>query len=187
MRERSAWWTSSGVPLRHREVVAAGLRLDSWGDPKPVQRAIETVKSNGLLVLTGPWGTGKTQLVAWLVHGVCLHLGKPSLYRRWADLISEIRSEAYGDGGSDSRPLSRLTRIGLLVIDELHERRWTDDENLWLGRILDHRYGEKKPTVLVANLTPKELRDVLSPAIADRMHQGGAVVELKGASRRGVP
>ncbi len=185
-REGIDRWRASGVPKRHREVVEAGLNAESWQDAAGVSRAIQVVKANGLLALLGPWGTGKTQLAAWLCYGVCLR-GRPALYRRWADLIAEIRAEAYGDGGSDARAMYPFKTAGLLVIDELHERRWTEDENLWLGRIIEHRYGEKVPTVLVANLNPVELKNTLSPAVIDRMRQEGAVVELVGPSRRVAP
>lgn len=182
-------WRASGVPARHSATVAAGLTVESWPeqDQPAVRRVVEALAANGLVALLGPWGSGKTQLAAWCIYGCCTSWGRPALYRRWADLIAEIRGEAYKDGGSDSRPLARLTNLGLLVIDEIHERRWTDDENLWLGRVLDHRYGAMRPTILVANLIPSELRNVLSPAVIDRMREGGAVVELTGPTQRKSP
>lgn len=123
-------------------------------------------------------------MVAQIIRHVTLHKGWTAKYRRFADLLSEMRSEAYGDGGSDCRVVQRLSRVGLLAIDELHERRWTDDESLWLGRVMDHRYGEEKPTILIANLTRAEFAQRIGLSVLDRMHQGGCVVEMTGPSRR---
>lgn len=151
-----------------------------------VRRVLNTLKSGGLVLLLGPYGTGKTQLGAWCCQGCCASWGKPAMYRRFADLLSEARTEAYGEHGSDAAVVRRLSLLGLLVIDELHYRRWSQDEQLWLVRILDHRYGEKAPTLIIANLTPDSLPQVLDPSTLDRLREGGAVVVLGGESRRGA-
>ena len=187
-RRRLELWRVAGAGKRHLEVVDAGISLETWPleQQAAVARAIALVASGGLVVLLGAFGTGKTQLAAWLAYGVCVSMGKPSRYYRLADLLAEARKEAYTDGGSDAEVVKRLSRLGLLVLDELHYRRWTADESLWLSRILDHRYAEKVPTVLVANQTPDEFRKSMDPAIIDRMREGGAVVEMTGSSRRGM-
>lgn len=180
-------WRASGVSKRHRQAVEGGLSLESWPieQQAAVTRAIELVRKGGMVALLGPFGTGKTQLAAWLCYGVCVSMGRPSRYYRFADLLAEARKEAYSDGGSDAEVVKRLSRLGLLVLDELHYRRWTADESLWLSRILDHRYGEVAPTVVIANQTPEEFQKAMDPAVIDRMRECGAVVELTGSSRRG--
>lgn len=183
-RRRAELWRNCGIPRRHRETIDSGGL--NWPDEnrEPVNRAREVVSAGGLLLLLGPWGTGKTQLAAALCKYVVLTTGRDARYRRFADLLSEMRQECYTNGGSDAQLMRRLSRIGLLVVDEVHHRRWTQDEELWLLRLLDHRYGEKAPTVLIANLTPDEMRSALNPAIVDRMFEAGAVVELLGESKR---
>lgn len=179
-------WAQSGVPLRHRERVDDGIEFPSWGGNEPKAREVAaTVAQGGLVMLLGPFGTGKTQLAAWLVRACCFNWGKPAMYRRFADLLSEMRDECYERGGSDARLMARLSRVRLMVIDELHHRRWSEDENLWLMRLLDHRYGAKTPTLLIANLTREAARESLDGSIIDRMREGGAVVEMTGDSRRG--
>lgn len=178
-------WAQSGVPARHRATVDAGIGFPSWGENEAKAREVAaTVKQGGLVMLLGAFGTGKTQMAAWLVKGCCFGWAKPAMYRRFADLLSEMRDECYERGGSDARLMARLSRIRFMVIDELHHRRWSEDENLWLMRLLDHRYGAVTPTLLIANLTREAARDSLDGSIIDRMRQGGAVVEMTGPSRR---
>jgi DNA replication protein DnaC len=179
-------WAQSGVPLRHRKVAdAPHIRYEDWGENADKAREVaEAVRGGGLAMLLGPFGTGKTQLAAWFVRACCFNQNKPAMYRRFADLLSEMRDECYERGGSDARLMARLARVRFMVIDELHHRRWSEDENLWLMRLLDHRYGAMTPTLLIANLTREAARDSLDGSIIDRMREGGAVVEFTGASRR---
>lgn len=184
-RRRHDLWRRCGAPMRHREAVDAGPYRCRPEHEAGVAEARRVVAAGGLLLLLGPWGTGKTHLAACLLKHTALATGLEVRYRRLADLISEMRQECYANGNSDAALMARLSRLGLLVIDEVHHRRWTADEQLWLTRLLDHRYGEKTATVLIANLVPAAMAEVLDPAVIDRMREGGAIVELAGESRRG--
>ena len=178
-------WAQSGVPDRHRKMVDAGMSFLSWGQNEEAAIQVSTaVYGGGLVMLLGPFGTGKTQLAAWLVKAFCFEARKPAMYRRFADLISEMRDECYERGGSDARLMQKLSRVRFMVIDELHHRRWSEDESLWLMRLLDHRYGAGTPTLLIANLTREAARESLDGSIIDRMRQGGAIVEMTGESMR---
>lgn len=185
---RVALWRSSGVMPRHAAVVNAGMSIEAWPeDQRPaVRRAAEVVRRGGLLALLGPWGTGKTQLAAWLVYATCRFVGRAAQYRVFADLLAEIRHQAYVAESSEFSIMARLGNLGLLVVDEYHERRWTEDESLWLGRVLDRRYGNQVPTVLISNQTEADFQATLSPRLVDRMREGGALVEMAGESRRGT-
>lgn len=182
---RIARWRASGVPLRHRRVVEAGMTFESFDEPEAARKVAAGVKRGGLVLLLGDFGSGKTQLAAWLIWAVCVHGGKLAMYRRFADLLSEMRQECYTRGGSDAELFARLSRVGLLVLDELHHRRWSEDENLWLLRLLDHRYGAETPTIAIANLSRSAAGSALDGSIIDRLRDGGAVVEMRGPSRRG--
>lgn len=187
LARREHLWRTCGIPTGHREAIEASKHVSSWDEPRrsAAVRVHERAAAGGLVVLHGPVGTGKTHIAAALCCWAARSCGKTVRYRRFADLISQIRDEAYADGGSEARPIADLTRLGLLVIDEVDKRRWTDDEDLWLGRVIDHRYGERRPTMLIANLTAEGICDALGPAIVDRMHERGALVELGGPSQRG--
>lgn len=177
---------AAGIPERHMLAIRAGLTVDSWSEESQpgVERAIATVRDGGMVCLLGPRGTGKTQLAAWLAHGCCMSMGRSALYRRWSDLLGELRHGAYTEGESEAKLVDHIARLGLLVLDELHESRGTEDEALWMGRIIDRRYGSMKPTVLVANLTPEAMAKAIGPSAWDRMCECGAVVELRGQSFR---
>ncbi len=53
--------------------------------------------------------------------------------------------------------------------------------------VLDKRYGEQLPTVMVSNLTVDELVNLLGDRIIDRMREdGGALLQLNWQSNRGA-
>jgi DNA replication protein DnaC len=53
-----------------------------------------------------------------------------------------------------------------------------------LTHIIDGRYGNERPTILISNLTAGELTASLGDSITDRMRQGGGIIEITGASHR---
>lgn len=181
-------WANSGVPRRHQDFLRQRpVKFSDWNENEAKAKEVaDAIKAGGLVLLLGPFGTGKTQLAAWLVHAFCFHREQHATYRRFADLLSEMRDECYERGGSDAKLMAKLSRVSFMVIDELHHRRWTEDENLWLMRLLDHRYGAMTPTLLIANLDRDAARAALDGSIIDRMREGGAVVEMNGQSRRGA-
>jgi DNA replication protein DnaC len=77
-----------------------------------------------------------------------------------------------------------LSRTKLLVIDELQERSESAWENRLLTHIIDKRYGDERPTLLISNLTAAELTASLGDSITDRMRQGGGMIEITGQSHR---
>lgn len=186
-RERLELWRASGIPKLHR-LKAETSDLDDWPIPSAIHAANEAVfGQRGLLGLVGRRGPGKTQLAACIAWAGCMAHGWSVMYRRAADLLSEIKHECFELGGSDAKIVRKLSRVGLLIIDECQERWNSETEDLFLHRILDHRYGEKVPTILIANLHPDGFAAALGPSIISRMTECGAIVECTWGSFRRPP
>ncbi len=185
--ERIDRWRSSGVPKLHRQRAETG-DIDEWPDAGAIERVNAAVfDQRGLLGLVGRRGPGKTQLAACVAWSACMAHGWTVMYRRAADLLGDIKHECFENGGSDSKIVQRLSRVGLLVIDECQERWNSETEDLFLHRILDHRYGERVPTILIANLHPDAFAAALGPSIISRMTECGTIVECGWPSFRVQP
>jgi DNA replication protein DnaC len=178
-------WSQSGVPRRHRSELES-LKGVGWdeGQREAMDKLRPTLSAGGIAFLIGTVGTGKTLIGAEAVRWFTVYQGKTARYWRFADLLDHLRDRAYTDNESAGKILQGLARTPLLVIDELDKRRWSEDEAQWLLRLIDHRYGECTPTLLIANLSRDGLRQTLDPSVRDRLFEGGTVVELAGESKR---
>ncbi len=180
-RER---WISSGIPERAR--LFAEEHAD--GPPAPADRAYrdlrEAVANSMTAVLIGVWGTGKTCLAACVVRAETSR-GKRALYVRAVDLVDEV-NETYGANARRSKRevIDRYCTVDLLVIDEEHERRRSEDADRSLHRILDGRYSDNRPTILITNESLEAVSESIGPAIVSRIHEAGLVIDCDWPSFR---
>lgn len=178
-----------GLPERHQ-----GQEVRADGPFGETLKSITGKISTGFLIaLSGPRGTGKTQLAAEVIrHGVrhsprSGHSGlayEPQ-YVRAMDIFLAVRA-TYRKGArhSERDVLSDYIRPALLVIDEVQERGDTEWENRLLTYVIDHRYGKQLDTLLIANLQPEALAGSCGPSIVDRMRETGGVIECNWPSFR---
>jgi DNA replication protein DnaC len=142
------------------------------------------IECGGIAALIGPVGPGKTLIGAQAVMHYCLRDGWPVKYWRLMDLLDHLRAKAYDRNEPAAKLLQDLARIRLLVIDEIDKVRNSEDEDLWLERIIDHRYAEAVPTILIANRDVEGIWKEFTPSVKDRIRAGGAVIELIEESKR---
>jgi DNA replication protein DnaC len=142
-----------------------------------------------MVALIGGRGTGKTQIGVEAIRETCKRIAKPCLYTRAADVFIAVR-ECYRKDATrrESEVIRDYTLPHLVVFDELHERSESDAENRLLTLILDKRYAECKPTILIGNLLPGEgkdsLRHNIGESIFDRMVETGGFIECNWQSFR---
>lgn len=95
------------------------------------------------------------------------------------------------DTWTRSSEISTLDRVrqfvdlDLLIIDEVGVQRGTDNEREILFSIINSRYNSLKPTVLLSNLSIKDVKDYIGERTFDRLKEdGGRIVVLNGESYR---
>ena len=98
-----------------------------------------------LLVLAGDRGRGKTQIAVFMAHWRGQNGYRAGLYTRAFDACSSVV------GYDREAKLLRYQGASFLVLDECHRLR---DEHLpVLESIVDDRYANERPTVLIGNWT----------------------------------
>lgn len=145
--------------------------------------ASKAVSQGGLVAFLGGRGTGKTQMAAEIAktgewsrdkgewNGNSMVANKTAVYRRAMDIFLDLRDRSAGH--SEKAVLEKLTFCGLLVIDEFQERGETPFEDRIVTNLLDKRYNDERPTILIANLDREGLSGMLSPSVKDRMRENG--------------
>jgi hypothetical protein len=158
------------------------------------------IERGGIALLHGKRGAGKTRMAAEIARsgrfphdrtagakltGGPVERTRTAVYRTAMGFFLDVRATYKKDSQETERDvIAALTRPGLLVIDELQERGETAFENRLLTHLVDARYGAMRPTIIIANLTAKELGETLGPSIVDRVFEDGKRIDFTWDSYR---
>lgn len=173
---------ASNLPLRHLKTRKTGLLNTPGGEFMTAEsEAIEAVQNRQCVMLCGPRGPGKTQ-IATCVGVDCAERGVSVHYTDAADLFMHCREGMHE--GKESERLKRYENYGLLIIDECHVRGESDYEDRLITRILNNRYNNLKPTMLITNQKRSEAAKSLGSSVVSRLHESGVVIECNWRSFR---
>ncbi|EKO3617037.1 ATP-binding protein [Vibrio metschnikovii] len=142
-----------------------------------LQRWIESV-NQGLdtnLVLAGYRGAGKTHLATAVMFALS-DLGLSSEIISFHDLMLEIRS-TYRSSTTQSewQILRRLTQSDVLVVDDLDKSRHSASEQQTLQTLIDKRYRNQMPTVLITPLPGQAFCSLVGEVVLTRLRHGRLV------------
>jgi len=143
------------------------------------------VRAKQNVIVIGATGTGKSYLGAALAEAACRH-GYRALRTRVPRLLGEL-GVARADG-TYAAALSRLSRLDVLVLDDLLIAPLKDGERRDLLEVLEDRYGQRS-TVVTSQVPTKTWHEMLgdptvADAICDRLVHNAHVLALKGPSIR---
>lgn len=128
--------------------------------------------TSGLLL--GNHGTGKNLLCA-LVCKTLAASGYSALHTTVQRLVRRVRQcWRAGSQETESDVLQEFVKPDLLVIDEVGVQQGSTSEINIITEIINDRYEEVKPTILISNLTFEQLETTLGPRIIDRFYEGGS-------------
>lgn len=134
-----------------------------------VQRFGDLLKTGTCMALLGDMGTGKTTL-ACAVAGELAEAGYSARYWKLSSLIAAVQDTYRRDAPqSSTEVIDDLIEPELLVLDEVGVQRGTQDEAVIINRVLDGRYENMKPTLVVSNLNMDGLQRSLGDRCVDRL------------------
>lgn len=80
--------------------------------------------------------------------------------------------------------LSEFANVGLLILDEVGVQYGTDAEQVSLFDIIDKRYRDLMPMILLTNLNKKGMKDFLGDRSFDRLRECGSWTVFDWESKR---
>jgi DNA replication protein DnaC len=154
---------------------------------KYVEDFQESLNSGGGMILCGNAGTGKTHLACSITKNV---IRKHCVSAKFISVSEACRSvkETYNPKSAitERQAISKLTSPALLVLDEVGVQYGSDTEKNILFEIINARYENMRPTILISNLALPALTEYIGERILDRMKQGGTVLTFGWNSYRGM-
>lgn len=139
------------------------------------------ITDNRNLLITGKCGLGKTWLACALAQRACRE-GYSAYYARMPRLFAQLEL-AHGDG-SFARLFRSLTKVNLLILDDLGPDRLNAGQRRDLMEIIEDRHG-RGSTLVASQLPVKAWHDLIgeptfADAILDRLVHNAYRLELEG-------
>ena len=152
-----------------------------------IQRFCSRVKQGGggNVLLLGRPGTGNTMLASATVNQL-LSAGKRCRVINMLDLIREFKDcWRRGADCTETQLIKQFGGYDLLVIDEVGLGYGSDTEKLFIFDVLNARYNNMLPTVLLSNLDLTGVKQAVGDRVVSRLKEdGGQVMAFTGRDRR---
>ncbi len=189
----------AAIPLRHQH-----CRFDSYVVQNADQSAVleacrkyaenfgsEARKTGASLILSGRVGTGKNHLAVAIARTV-LEQGFTVVQATAHEVIVRIR-EAWGRQStvSEREVVRTFVQPDLLILDEVGKQFGGKGEEVHLFEVINQRYLERKPMLVLSNEDKDGIEDYLGEAAFDRLCEGGQLLRLnwqgyrRGQGRQG--
>lgn len=168
------------------------LETFPWDRQPGVQRAvIEELALLGFMdrgsnvVFIGETGTGKTGLAVGILRKA-LELGRRGLFIKAQDLFDDMYASLADR--SSRKLLTRLSKLDLLVIDEMGYLNLRPEQSNIFFKLMEERYG-RKSTIITTNLEYDDWYDFLGQkemvgALLDRLRHRCTTLTIEGPSLR---
>lgn len=183
--------STSGIPLRFRDRTFDNFVADTDAKRNALRVAKEFAdnfsqhfRDGTTVVFSGKPGTGKSHLA--IAAGMSAMSTGTVLYVNALDLVRMVRDTWRRDSEmTEGAVLNELSTVSLLVIDEIGVQYGTEGEQVILFDVLNRRYRDLMPTILLTNLGKVGMKEYLGERSFDRLREGGIWVAFDWESHRG--
>ena len=138
-------------------------------------RYVENFPHEKSMIMVGGVGTGKTLLASAMLDHI-VDSNRVEIIKL-IDMVRELKATWARDSETtEEKLIAYYSKIDLLVIDEVGSQFGSDTEKLFVFDIIDGRYQNMKPTVLISNLDIDGIKDAIGERCVDRLREGGGMM-----------
>lgn len=198
-KARAEWLAERSDSLMKSATIPKKYLGQKFHATTPAQRVVrETVRTFrdfilsekrwASLVLVGINGTGKTLLACEFAQSLIANCSTSVRYITAAGMISEIQSSYGREGKSEEGEILRFVQYDVLILDEIDAVRSTENSSLLLTEIINRRYNECKPVVVISNQPFDNLTKFVGDRVHSRLHENSFSCAFTwGDMRKGQP
>lgn len=127
------------------------------------------------LVFVGSPGTGKNMLSA-IIGQELMGRGFSFLHTTAVKIVRRFKDSWKSPGVTEEEVLRYFVTPALLVIDEVGVQFGSATEQLYLTEVINDRYESRRSTILLSNLTLKQIEETLGVRAVERFHEDNSRV-----------
>ena len=182
----------SGIPPRFQSRNFDNYAAENDGQARALRVAkayadnFREMSDNGTcLIFSGAAGTGKTHLACSIASQI-INNGWSAVFTTVTDALRSVKRAYDGQTGvSEGEAINSLVVPALLVLDEVGADYGTEHSKTLLFDIINKRYENVRPTIILTNLDAAALREYFGDRVVDRLREGGGkFVAFPWASHR---
>lgn len=142
------------------------------------------------MMITGKVGTGKTMLASCILNELIKNpkdlpinmttykrIGNKYMIIKLIDMIRSLKETwSRGSERTESQLIKHYSNLDLLIIDEVGMGFDSDTEKMFIFDIIDGRYQNELPTILISNLNVDGIKQSIGDRAIDRLRDGGGVL-----------
>ena len=144
----------------------------------------QVIKSGQSAIFVGKPGTGKTHLAIGIALNI-MQQQRSALFVTVQRLIRRVKDSWRTKEETESEVIQAFASPDLLILDEVGVQFGSEFEKQVLFDVLNERYENLKPSILLSNIPSEELSDYLGERVTDRLREnGGALIGFNWDSYR---
>lgn len=171
---------NSKIPKRFEACSFDNFRITNEGQEKALTVAKayasdwDKAKDDGrCLIFSGKAGTGKTHLACAIANDL-IEKGTQAKFFTVNGLLRRIKESFSKDSKeTESEIIDNFAHVELLILDEAGMDYGTDFNKTLMFEVLNRRYENMNPTIVITNLDIGSLKEYFGERILDRMREGG--------------
>ena len=137
-------------------------------------RWLDRRRQGGGMVMCGKPGTGKNHLALAIAKEVISTYQHSAIFTTAMKIARAYKATWAKDSDrNENDVINTFTHPDLLIIDEIGVQFGSEAEKMILFEVINTRYEQMKPTIIISNLAKDELADFIGERIIDRMNDGG--------------
>jgi DNA replication protein DnaC len=138
-------------------------------------------------IFCGKCGTGKTHLAVAVARDI-MRRGHSALFTSALRMTRAVKETWRRDSPkTETQVVNDFVFPDLLIIDEIGVQFGSDTETQIVFDIINERYEERKPSILISNLMPAGVKQFVGDRVFDRLKEdGGECIAFTWESHRGA-